>query len=185
MIKPTRKITRTRSNAPGGSGNTWDIQDKALKEFEKGVNLLHKQNYADALGRFETILNQYQEEKELVDRARIYLGICRSQLDRKTSQPKKPEEFFYHGVMKANEADFDAAVGYLGRALQANPKDEKIHYVLASTLALKGDRGEAVKHLREAIDLNATNRVYARNDPDFEPIRDDENFQNLIYPEEM
>jgi hypothetical protein len=57
--------------------------------------------------------------------------------------------------------------------------------VLASTLALKGDRGEAVKHLREAIDLNATNRVYARNDPDFEPIRDDENFQNLIYPEEM
>src|SRR2546426_631406 len=71
------------------------------------------------------------------------------------------------------------------KALQANPKDEKVHYVLASTLAAKGDRREALEHLREAIELNATNRIYARNDPDFEPLRDDENFQNLIHPEEL
>ena len=185
MTKSTRKISRPRSKAPGASGNAWDIQDKALKEFEKGIGLLHRQNYAEALERFETILDQYGGEKELADRTRSYVRICQSQLDRKTSQPRKIDEFFYQGVMKANEADFDAAVGYLDRALQTNPKDEKVHYVLASTLALKGDRGEAVKHLREAIDLNVTNRIYARNDPDFEPIRDDESFQNLIYPEEM
>ena len=73
----------------------------------------------------------------------------------------------------------------LEHALQNNPKDEKVHYVLASTLALKGERREALEHLQQAIELNATNRVYARNDPDFEPLRDDENFQNLIHPEEM
>lgn len=169
----------------GASGNAWDIQDKALKEFERGVNLLHKQNYSDALGRFQLIKEQYPEEKELADRTNRYIQICHSMLDAKSSQPKKPEEFFYHGVMKANEADFDAAIGFLDRALQSDPKDEKIHYVLASTLALKGDSGEAVKHLQKAIDLNATNRIFARNDPDFEQLRDDETFQNLIYPEEM
>ena len=183
MTKP-RKTSRSRTSS-GASGNSWDIQDKAPKEFERGVSLLHKRNYSDALGRFQLIMDQYPDEKELADRTRCYLQICRSMLDNKAPQPKKPEEFFYHGVMKANEADFDAAVGYLDRALQASPKDEKVLYVLASTLAQKGDSGEAVKHLQKAIDLNATNRLFARNDPDFERLRDDETFQNLIYPEEM
>ena len=175
--------SQTRSSA---SGNSWDIQDKALKEFERGVNLLHKRNYSDALDRFQLIMDQYPGEKELADRTRCYLQICRSMLDSQASQqPKKPEDLFYHGVMKANEADFDAAIGFLDRALQANPKDEKVLYVLASTLALKGDSGEAVKNLQKAIDLNATNRLFARNDSDFERLRDDETFQNLIFPEEM
>ncbi|MCZ6695880.1 MAG: tetratricopeptide repeat protein [Acidobacteria bacterium] len=180
----SRKTSRSRASSRT-SDNVWDIQDKALKEFERGVNLLHKRNYSDALVRFQLIMDQYPDEKELTDRTRCYIRICRSMLDSKGSQPKKPEEFFYHGVMKANEADFDAAVGFLDRALQASPKDEKIYYVLASTLALKGDSGEAVKHLQKAIDLNATNRIFARNDPDFEQLRDNETFQNLIYPEEM
>ena len=80
---------------------------------------------------------------------------------------------------------YGLTINHLERALQNNPKDEKVHYVLASTLALKGERREALAHLQQAIELNATNRIYARNDPDFEPLRDDENFQNLIHPEEM
>jgi hypothetical protein len=55
---------------------------------------------------------------------------------------------------------------------------------MASTRALRGDREMAIRHLQEAITINATNRVYAQNDPDFEPIRGDDEFQNLIYPEE-
>jgi len=103
-------------------------------------------------------------------------------LERKDPQPRKPEELLLFRVIKANEANYDEAAQLLQKALQANPRDEKVHYVLASTLAAKGDRREALDHLREAIELNATNRIHARNDPDFEPLRDDENFQNLIHP---
>ena len=177
---------RKPAKAPATTAtNTWMIHEKALKEFERGVGLLQKQSYSEAIERFQAIVGSFPQEKELTDRAQVYLRICQNVLERKEPQPRKPEDFFYFGVIKANEANYDEAVKFLEKALQANPKDEKVHYVMASTLAAKGDRREALEHLREAIELNAANRIYARNDPDFEPIRDDDNFQNLIHPEEV
>jgi tetratricopeptide (TPR) repeat protein len=178
-----KKITKTPATST--PTNTWMIHEKALKEFERGVGLLQKQSYPEALERFQTIVGSFPQEKELTDRAGVYLRICQNLLVRKDPQPRKPEDFFYYGVIKANQADYAEAVLFLEKALQTTPRDEKVHYVLASTLALKGERREALEHLHEAIQLNATNRIYARNDPDFEPLRDDENFQNLIHPEEM
>ena len=174
-----------KAPATAATTNTWMIHEKALKEFERGVGLLQKQSYSEAIEHFKTIVGSFPQEKELTDRAHVYLRICQNVLERKEPQPRKPEDFFYYGVIKANEANFDEAVRLLEKALQANPKDEKVHYVMASTLAAKGDRREALEHLREAIELNTTNRIYARNDPDFEPLRDDDNFQNLIHPEEV
>ena len=180
---PAKKMTKAPVKTT--PTNTWMIHEKALKDFERGVGLLQKQSYAEALERFEAIVGSFPQERELTDRAGVYLRICRNLLERKETQPRRPEDFFYYGVIRANEADYDEAVRLLEKALQAAPKDEKVHYVLASTLALKGERREALEHLREAIELNTTNRIYARNDPDFEPLRDDENFQNLIHPEEI
>jgi tetratricopeptide (TPR) repeat protein len=182
MKKVAKKVVKTPS-VP--SSNAWMIQDKALKEMERGMNHLHRQNYTEALAHFQSLVEDSTQQRELVDRAQVYVRICKSMLERKPVAPKKPEDLFYLGVIKANQADYVEAADLLDRALQANPKDEKAHYVLASTLALKGDRPEALRHLKEAIDLNATNRVYAMNDPDFEPIREDEGFQNLIHPEEI
>ena len=185
MKKAAKKVVKATAG-PAAGGNTWMIQEKALKELERGVNHLHRQNYSEALAHFQTIVetSSQEQDKELIDRAQVYVRICKGMLERKTTQPRKPEDLFYMGVIRANEANYEEAVDLLGRALQSNPKDERVHYVLASTLALKGERPEAIRHLKEAIDLNATNRVYAMNDPDFEPIRDDEGFQNLIHPEE-
>jgi tetratricopeptide (TPR) repeat protein len=179
---PIRKAIKTPS---AGSSNAWMIHEKALKEFERGVGHLQRRNYTEALERFQAVLEGYPQEKELLDRAQVYMRICKEMGDRKAPQPKTTDEVFYFGVIKANDADYDEAVKLFERALQESPKDEKIHYLMASTLALKGDRREALSHLTQAIELNATNRIYARNDPDFEPLRDDETFQDLIHPEEM
>jgi tetratricopeptide (TPR) repeat protein len=182
MTKSTKKVSRT---APKGlPTNPWMIQDKALKELERGMNHLHKQQYAEALKNFKTIIDGYSEDKELIDRALVYKRICETRMKGEPATPKDSANLFYLGVMRANEADFDGAVGYLQKALEVSPEDEKIHYVLASTLALKGERQTAVNHLKQAIDRNALNRIHARNDPDFEPIRDDDALQNLLYPEE-
>lgn len=181
MRKPVKKTSK--AHAPAPVVNTW-ASEKAIKEFERGISHLHRQNYTEALEHFKTVAEGYPQDKELHDRAQVYSRICKGMIGTRQAGPKGPEDFFYFGVLKANEANYDEAVKYFDRALEANPKDEKVHYVLASTLALKGDREVALKHLKEAIDLNTTNRVYAQNDPDFEPLRDDESFQNLIHPEE-
>lgn len=184
MKKPTKKMAKSPTPAAAG-GNTWNIQEKALKEMERGLSALHKQSWSDALTHFQSILDGYPQEKELQDRAQMYARVARNhqQADGGT-QRAKPEDLFYLGVMKANEADYDQAVELLDRALQHNPKDERSHYVMAATRALKGERDVALKHLQEAISLNVQNRFYAMNDPDFESIRDEETFENLVYPEE-
>lgn len=184
MKKPTKKMAKAPV-APAPGGNTWNIQEKALKEIERGMNALHKQNWSEAVTHFQTIVDGYPQEKELQDRAQMYVRVAKSHLEGDGgTQRAKPEELFYLGVMKANEADYDQAVELLDRALQHNPKDERSHYVMAATRALKGEREVALRHLQEAITLNAQNRFYAMNDPDFESIRDEETFENLVYPEE-
>jgi tetratricopeptide (TPR) repeat protein len=182
MKKATKKVVKA---PPAATGNSWAIQEKALKELERGLQQLHKQNFGEALGHFQAIADGFPQEKELLDRVGKYIRVCKSMLDeKKGSQNRRPEDLFYLGVMKSNEAKYDEAIEFLDRALQSNPKDEKAHYVMASTRALKGDRDLAIRHLTEAITLNATNRIHAQNDPDFEPIRSEDGFQNLIYPEE-
>src|SRR5881296_3848991 len=121
---PAKKITKTPART--APTNTWMIHEKALKEFERGVTLLQKQSYSEALERFQAIVGSFPQEKELTDRANVYLRICQNVLERKEPQPRKPEDFFYFGVMKANEANYDEAVRHLEKALEANPKDEKV-----------------------------------------------------------
>ena len=152
MKKGAKKPSRT-SAAKAVPTNSWMIHDKAIKELERGVNHLHKQQYSEALSNFKSIVDEYPEEKELKDRAKVYVRICETRLERKTGIPNDPQDLFYLGVFKANEAAYDEAVGYLERALQSSPKDEKIHYVLASTLALKGERGGAGQKLPSIDDL--------------------------------
>ena len=183
MKKAPKKVVKTPA-AQAAGGNTWAIQEKALKELERGLSLLHKQSFAEALPHFQTILDGFPQEKELVDRVQSYARICKSQLERAKPSTAKPEDYFYLGVMKANEANYAEAVEFLDRAIQVNPRDEKAHYVMASTRALRGEREPAIKHLTEAIALNVTNRNYAQNDPDFEPLRGDDDFENLVHPEE-
>src|SRR5216117_4064664 len=101
---PAKKITKTPART--APTNTWMIHEKALKEFERGVGLLQKQSYSEALERFQTIVTGFPQEKELTDRAQAYTRICRNLLDQREPQPRKPEDFFYYGVIKANEADY-------------------------------------------------------------------------------
>jgi len=183
MKKATKKVVK--SQPARRTGNTWNIQEKAIREMERGLQNLHKQNYAEALVHFQAIRDGYPQEMELLDRAQMYARVCRNMMEeKKSTAQRKPEEMFYLGVMKANEARYEEAVDLLDRALQLYPRDDKTHYVMASTRALKGDRELALTHLKEAIELNGANRIYAQNDPDFEPIRGDDGFQNLIYPDE-
>ena len=184
MKKGAKKTSRTTTAAKAAPTNTWMIADKAIKELERGVTHLHKQRYSEALSNFKSIVDGYPDEMELLDRIKVYVKICETHLERKPAVPKDPNDLFYLGVIKANEAEYEEAVGFLDKALQSSPGDEKIHYVLASTLALKGERDRAVEHLQKAIELNGVNKIHARNDPDFEPLRDDDTVQNMLYPEE-
>jgi hypothetical protein len=69
----------------------------------------------------------------------------------------------------------------LGRRLvEAHPQYAGLFYNLACCESLAGQTVAAVDHLGRAIDRSEQFRSYAKDDSDFDPIRDDPGFKELI-----
>jgi hypothetical protein len=68
-----------------------------------------------------------------------------------------------------------------GRQLvEAHPQYAGLLYNLACCESLAGRRADAVDHLRRSIDRSERSRLLAKDDSDFDPIRDEPAFKELI-----
>jgi tetratricopeptide (TPR) repeat protein len=74
-----------------------------------------------------------------------------------------------------------AGVADRGRAaIEAEPQYPDAMYSLACCESLAGRKDDALRHLRRSIELSERFRSFARNDSDFEPIRDEPAFRELV-----
>jgi hypothetical protein len=74
-----------------------------------------------------------------------------------------------------------AEVADRGRVLvAAHPQYVELFYNLACCESLAGRTTDAIDHLRRAIEMSETSRAYAKDDSDFDPIRDEPAFKELI-----
>jgi mannose-6-phosphate isomerase-like protein (cupin superfamily) len=62
---------------------------------------------------------------------------------------------------------------------EANPQYALLLYNLACCESLNGDTTEALEHLRRSIELSEQFRDYAKNDSDFDAVRDEPAFKEL------
>ena len=68
-----------------------------------------------------------------------------------------------------------------GRALvEAHPQYADVLYNVACCESLAGRTTDALDHLRRAIDMSELFREYAKDDSDFDPIRDEPAFEELM-----
>jgi tetratricopeptide (TPR) repeat protein len=64
--------------------------------------------------------------------------------------------------------------------VEAHPQYAAPFYNLACCESLAGRTADAIGHLRRAIELSEPSRGYAKGDPDFDPIRDEPAFKELV-----
>ena len=155
---------------------------KALKIFEAGVKKLLDGNNSEAAKDFQALLDDPPTDLGLVLRARQYLSAA---ISAKTMEPNltTAEDMYNHGVVLLNDGDIEGALKILGVAAKQAPKDDRIMYVRALALGISGDEEAATEQLQAAIKANETNRVYAHNDPDFEPLHGNPRFQEMMEPQ--
>ena len=68
-----------------------------------------------------------------------------------------------------------------GRALiEAHPQSSLLFYNVACLESLTGRTNDAIDHLRRAIEMSEQFRAYAKDDSDFDPIRDEPAFKELV-----
>lgn len=153
---------------------------EAISLYESGVRALQKHEFAIAADHFRAVLQRYPDERELVERARLYLRVCERETARRPAGPQTPEERIYAATVALNAGDASVALAHLRQALADKPDSDHGHYIMAVALSENGNRDDALDHLRKAIALNPDNRSLARQDPDLSSLRELAEFRELL-----
>jgi outer membrane protein assembly factor BamD (BamD/ComL family) len=148
--------------------------------YERGLDALQRHAYDEAASLFESVLRQFPDEKELLERVRLYLNVCQRQSTPKQSTPETVDERLYAATLAINGGQYDQAIAHLRLVRDEDPDNDHALYMLAVAHAQRDEHAEAVAHLERAIALNPENRALARTDPDLEPLRDDDAFRAAL-----
>jgi Tfp pilus assembly protein PilF len=153
---------------------------EAIALYESGVRALQKHDFEQAAAQFRTVLDKYPEEREIQERARLYLRVCERETARRPAGPQTPQERVYAATMCLNAGDVAGALEHLQRALEEAPNSDHAHYIMAVALTMRGHFSDALEHLQLALSLNPENRSLALQDPDLEQLREHEGFAETL-----
>jgi outer membrane protein assembly factor BamD (BamD/ComL family) len=153
---------------------------EAVAIYEKGLDALQRHDYNKALDLFESVLSTYPEERELHERVRLYVNVCRRHATPREATPKTLQERLYASTLALNGGRYDEAISHLRLVRDEDPDNDHALYMLAVAHAQRGEIAESIAHLERAIALNPENRALARRDPDLDPLHDDDAFQHAL-----
>jgi len=155
---------------------------QALQSYELGLRAMQEHKFDKAKPHFQKVVAG--PSKELIDRANVHLNICNQHLEHAAStQFKTAEEHFDYAVSLMNVGDYVTAREHLEKLLKQNAKADYVVYGLAALDCLTGHVEDSLRHLDEALRLNAQLRFQARNDSDFQNLAEDPRFTELLYPD--
>ena len=123
----------------------------ALKVYEAGLKMMGANEFKQARDKFEALVEQYPTETEILDRVNMLLDVCLARIEMNSRASKKlktSDDFYEVGVWALNRHDFESAIKSLQSALKLAPKADYVHYALAATFSLQGDRSLALESLK-------------------------------------
>jgi tetratricopeptide (TPR) repeat protein len=154
---------------------------QAVDLYEKAMKSLGKHDYEKAKEQLETFLESHAEERDIAERARLFLAMCVRSLEKRPAyKPKTVDELLNHGVILHNRGEYAEALKFYAQAAEQQPKNEHVLYCIAASEAQRGDVAAALKSLRAAIVASPESRAQAQADADFDSIRDNEEFGEIL-----
>ena len=154
-----------------------DNYEKALASYGQAVKAFRRGDCKKAIEYFGAFIEKYPKEKELVDRARIYMKICADRDKTDAIALKDFDDYYEMGVYRLNQGEFKEALTLFNKALQKDSNEGKIVYLIGKIHYLMGDKDEFLDNLKSAIQLDKSFKVFAQNDLDLEDLKDDKKFK--------
>jgi len=157
--------------------------EAAVEQFATASSLFVKRQFAEAQTNFEAVaVAAAADEPILSDRARTYAAICARKLVSPDPVGDDPDALYHRGVVAANAGRLDEAWTSLERAIAQKPNDASILYARASVRGLQGNAEGAASELRKSVALDPRFRFQAASDSDFDKVRDEAAFIDIIEP---
>ena len=183
-VKKTQKVAAVRavrSTPPPPPRQPTLDESAALSAFERAHKEFVRGRFAEARNQFRVLVDKYSQVSEVAARARTYLAIAESRLRTESMLPRDADSLYDRGVIELNRGEYVAAQEMFERALKREPEAAHIHYGLAATRARLGSIDLALESLQRALDLQPNLRVRAQHDHDLNPLRNDPDFDRLIF----
>src|SRR5687767_1066204 len=156
-------------------------ESAALVAFERAHKEFVRGRFAEARNQFRILVDKYSQVAEVAARARTYLAIAESRLRTESMLPRDADSLYDRGVIELNRGEYVAAQEMFERALKREPEAAHIHYGLAATRARLGSIDLALQSLQRALAIQPNLRVRAQHDHDLNPLRNDPDFDRLIF----
>jgi tetratricopeptide (TPR) repeat protein len=177
----TEAVETTRT--PQAKPRNIAAYEAAVEEFTAASALFVKGSFAEALPRFEAVAAAASaDEPILADRARTYASICARRTSAPAAGAADAETQYHLGVVAANAGRLDEAWAHLEKASADRPNDASILYARASVRGLQGNTEGAAAELKKAVALDPKFRYQATSDSDFDKVRDEAAFIDIIEP---
>lgn len=184
-VKKTQKVAAVRAVRPTATPppprQPTQDESAALGAFERAHKEFVRGRFAEARNQFRVLVDKYSQVSEVAARARTYLAIAESRLRTESMLPRDADSLYDRGVIELNRGEYVAAQEMFERALKREPEAAHIHYGLAATRARLGSIDLALESLQRALDLQPNLRVRAQHDHDLNPLRNDPDFDRLIF----
>src|SRR5882672_571908 len=185
-VKKTQKLAAVRAQRPATIVQPPPRQptvdeSAALKAFERAHKEFTRGRFGEARNQFRALLDKYFQVSEVAARARTYLAVADARLRTESILPRDADSLYDRGVIELNRGEYVAAQEMFERALKREPEAAHIHYGLAATRARLGAVDLALQSLQRALDLQPTLRVRAQHDHDLTSLRNDPDFDRLVF----
>lgn len=168
------------SRAEGAAKPAIELQEKFIsgKEGLQVVGAHTRLGYCYyRQGRYDEAIAEYERELEFLKTSDHALR------DRSLTELEQKMGAAYQRKGMAEEAEqhFHSAIKRYEHRIGKGGDDPFTKYYMACLYSLKGDVEKALKYLRESLGpLKEINTLRARTDPDFENLREDSRFRELI-----
>lgn len=155
------------------------------EEYEKALQTFHKKSYAKAGEAFKKIIETYKDSEfysvlEIQTRAKVFQSIALAQTHPVTIKLENAQDFVWEGVYQLNAGNVDKAMELFLHAEKNNYRDAYLYYVMATAYLRKEDTANALRYVEKCLKKDEHYKVIAYNEPDFEPLLQNQDFLKLV-----
>lgn len=163
--------------------------NEAIKSLDSAIKIMKKGQYDKAKKLLEGLKDEYAQDLELKGKTTTLIKICDKSLDKPdkpfdSSASTDPVELFNIGVFLHNSGEYKEALKCFEKGLKKS-KDNADHYyyAMAASKARLEDFDGALADLAKSFEISQENYFRVQNDPDFAPLREQEELWEQVVAE--
>lgn len=165
--------------------STKSISD-AVKILDTALLAMKRHKYPKAKEILEKLKEDYSKDLEIRGKILTLIKICDKKMVKEetpasASITDDPVELYNLGVYLHNNREYKEALNCFEKALKNTDKNlDYYYYAIAATEARAENFPEAAKNLKKAVKISLENLYKARNDPDFDALREESEIWDTV-----